>query len=126
MRVCFGLSIVAVLGFAGLLRAEPLDVKQINADAKWAVHVDFDAARASTVLQNAYQLLAEKHPELGQKLAEAREKWQFNPDDLHGVTFYGLQFKKGEGVATCEGCRRQFSLQERLPAQAVETGRSRT
>ena len=113
MRVCFGLAIVAVLGFAGLLRAEPLDVKQINADAKWAVHVDFDAARGSTVLQNAYQLLSEKHPELEQRLGEAREKWQFDPAGLHDVTFYGEQFKKHEGVAIVHATVNEQALLEK-------------
>ena len=90
---------VAVLGFAGLLRAEPLDLKQVDAEAKWAIHVDFDAARASTVLTKAYQFAAQKHPKIEKRLAEVREKWHFDPAQLQGLTFYGLKFKKGEGVA---------------------------
>ena len=80
MRVCLGLAMAAVLGFAGVLRAEPLDLKQVGADAKWAVHVDFDAARASTVLQNAMQLPAMKSIRtIEEHLAKFREQWQFDP-----------------------------------------------
>ena len=87
---------VAVLGFAGILRAEPLDLKQVDADAKWAVHVDLDAARASTVLQNAYQLPVGETPgNRTERLAEAPRKVAIRSRaDLHGVTFYGQQFKK--------------------------------
>jgi hypothetical protein len=100
MRVCLGLAMAAVLGFAGLLRAAPLDLKQVGADAKWAVHVDFDAARASTVLKNVYPLIAKQHPQIEEGLAKLRQEWQFDPGaDLHGVTFYGQRFKQGEGVA---------------------------
>ena len=113
MRVCLGLALAAVLGFAGILRADPLDLKQVDADAKWAVHVDIDAARASTVLQNVYQLLSEKHPDIEKRLGEVREKWQFNPADIHDVTFYGQQFKKGEGVAIVHATVDQQALLEK-------------
>jgi hypothetical protein len=100
MRVCLGLAMAAVLGLVGILRAAPLDVKQIGADAKWAVHLDYDAAKMSTVLQKAYPLVSKQHPQIADGLAKLRDQWQFVPDtDLHGVTFYGNQFKPGEGVA---------------------------
>jgi hypothetical protein len=100
MRVCLGLAMAAVLGSVGILRAAPVDFKQVGADAKWAVHVDFDAARASTVMQKAHPLVMKQHPQIEERLAKIRQQWQFDPcADLHGVTFYGQTFEKGKGVA---------------------------
>jgi hypothetical protein len=100
MRVCLGLAMAVVLGFVGILRAAPVDFKQVGADAKWAVHLDYDTVKASTVLQKMYPLVVKQHPQIEEGLAKLREQWQFNPHaDLHGVTFYGRQFKQGEGVA---------------------------
>jgi hypothetical protein len=102
MRVAFGLAMAAVLGFglAGLLRAEPLDLKQVAADAKWVAHVDVDAMRHSTVLQKAHEQMLKKHPEAEKHLAKVREIWKFNPcTDIHGATFYDTQIKKGSGIA---------------------------
>ena len=102
MRVAPRLAVAAVLGFglAGLLRAEPLDLKQVADDAKWVAHVDVDAMRASTVLQKAHEQMLKKHPEVEKHLAKVREIWKFNPcTDMHGATFYDTQIKKGSGIA---------------------------
>ncbi len=99
MRVCLGLVMAVVLGFVGTLRAAPVDLKQVDGNAKWVVHVDLDAGRGSTVLMNAYQFLLEKHPEAEIILAKVREDGKFDPGDLHGITFYGDQFQKEQGVA---------------------------
>jgi len=89
-----------VLGLAGTLRAEPLDLEQVAADAKWVAQVDFDAARASSVLHNAIEHLMQKHPDAKEHLAAVREIWKFDPRaDLHGVTIYGTQIKKDTGAA---------------------------
>jgi hypothetical protein len=44
MRIV-GIALAAVLGLAAVARAEPLELKQVAADAKWLVHVDVDAMR---------------------------------------------------------------------------------
>jgi len=102
MRVALRLAMAAVLSFglAGLAPAEPLDLKQVAADAKWVAHVDVDAMRASTVLQKAHEQMLKKHPEAEKHLAKVREMWKFNPcTDMHGATFYDTQIKKGSGIA---------------------------
>jgi len=102
MRVYLGLALAAVLGFGwvGSAGAEPLNLKQVGADAKWVAHVDLDALRASTIMQKAHEQLKKEHPEAEQHLAMFREIWKFNPcTDLHGVTIYGDQLKKDTGVA---------------------------
>ncbi len=106
MRVYSTLAIAAILGFwgflgsAGLAQAEPLNLKQVAADAKWAAHVDFDALRAASVAKKAHEQFKEKHPEAEQHLAMFQSVWKFNPcTDLHGVTIYGQQLKKETGVA---------------------------
>jgi hypothetical protein len=114
MRVCLGLAMAAVLGMTGVLRAAPLDLKQVSADAKWAVHVDYDIAKGSTLLQKVYPLIVKEHPQIESRLAEIREQWSFDPDtDLHGVTIYGRQFKQGEGVAiVCAKANEQLLLEK--------------
>ena len=102
MRVALRLTVAAVLGsgWAGLVRAEPLDLNQVSADAKWVAHIDVDAMRASAVLQKAHEQMLKKHPEAEKHLAKVREMWKFNPcTDMHGATFYDTQIKKGSGVA---------------------------
>ncbi len=92
-------AVAIVLGFATVVQAEPLDLKQVSADAKWVAHVDVDAIRASTVAQKAYQQCLEKHKDAEKHLAKVREKLGMDPTkDLHGVTFYGKQLKKHTGV----------------------------
>ena len=103
MRVYLGLAIAVVLGLVGTLRAEPLDLEQVAADAKWVAHVDVDAIRASAVAEMARELRKQKHPDIDKiekHLRIAREIWNFNPcTDLLGVTIYGTEIKKNTGVA---------------------------
>jgi hypothetical protein len=100
MRRTLGLAIAVVLGFVAVVRAEPLDLKQVAADAKWAAHLDVDALHASTLFQKAREELLRKHPEAEKPLAMLAEVWKFNPvTDLHSITIYGKQIRKGTGVA---------------------------
>ena len=89
-----------VLGFVAVVRAEPLDLKQVSADAKWAAHLDVDALHASSLFQKAREQMLKEHPEAEGHLAMFREVWKFDPaKDLHGITIYGRQVKKDTGVA---------------------------
>ena len=76
MRVYVGLAVAAVLGFAGLAQASPLDVKQISADAKWAAHLDVDALMASKSMQKVREQILKEHPEAESGLAMIRTMWQ--------------------------------------------------
>ncbi|MFO1022549.1 MAG: hypothetical protein U0903_17905 [Planctomycetales bacterium] len=49
-----------VVGFSlacqgGLLHAEPMKLNEVSGNARWVVHVDCDAIRASTVVQRAHE-----------------------------------------------------------------------
>jgi len=92
-------ALALVLGFVSLTQAAPLDLKQVPADAKWVVHIDIDAVKATTIVQNAWKMCNEKHPEAAQHMDKAKQMIGMDPrKDLHGVTMYGKQIGKPEGV----------------------------
>jgi hypothetical protein len=100
MGKSLGFALAIVLGCAATGHAAPLDLKQVAADAKWTVHVDFDALRASALFQKAWKQVADEHSQAEGGLALLKTMWNFDPrTDLHGVTFYGTQFKRDSGVA---------------------------
>jgi hypothetical protein len=100
MRAYYGLAVAAVLGFASLAQATPLDLKLISADVKWAAHLDADALMASKLVQKAREQFFKEHPEAESGLAMMKNLWRFDPrTDLHAVTIYGTQLKKDTGVA---------------------------
>jgi len=100
MRVFVGLAAAAVLGFAGLAQASPLDLKQVSAEAKWAAHLDVDALMASKSMQKVREQIRKDNPQAEAGLAMIRTMFRFDPTtDLHGVTIYGTQLKKDTGVA---------------------------
>ena len=79
--------------------AEPLDLKQIPADAKWLLHVDVDAMRESTLVKNAWPKAMEMHKNAEQKLKEMQDKFGIDVcKDLHGLTAYGRELGKHTGV----------------------------
>ena len=86
-------------GLAPVVRAEPLDLKQVPADAKWLVHVDVDAMRASTLVQKAWPKCMEMHKDAEQRLKSLRDKFGIDVcKDLHGLTAYGKELGKHTGV----------------------------
>ncbi len=100
MRVSASFVCVLVLTMAGLVRAEPLNPKQVPADAKWLAHVDADVMRTSVVVDqgmkergDAVKALIAKVPDLS-ALCEAIDPAK----NVKGITVYGTQFKPG-GVA---------------------------
>ncbi len=100
MRKTLGLALAVVLGLASYVQAEAINLQQISADAKWAVHLDIDALRTSSVAQKVAAKVLEKHPEVQGHLAMVQAVARFNPcTDLHSVTFYGRQIKPNSGVA---------------------------
>ena len=100
MRVYLGMAAAVLLGVVGTLRAEPLNLEHIAADAKWVMHVDADAIRDSAIAEKAHGHIQQNHPEAGKHLAKIREVWNFDPcNDLHGFTVYGAKIKPNTGVA---------------------------
>ena len=95
----FAVAMAVVLGLATIGRAEPLDLKQVAAEAKWVVHVDVDALCASVVAQKAYQKCLEMHKDAAQKMDMVVGIVGMDPrKDLHGVTAYGKDTNKEHGV----------------------------
>ncbi len=98
MRVYLAAAMAVVLGLVGGLRAEPLNLKRVAADAKWVAHLDVDAMRDSVVAEKVHDYWHKTHPEAAKFLAKAR-LWNFNPsEDLFDVTLHGTRIKKDTGV----------------------------
>jgi hypothetical protein len=94
------LTIAALLGLASLVEGAPLDLQTVSADATWVVHVDFDALRAGTIVQNVCRQWSQTHKDAEPRLAEVRRRWNIDPcKDLHAATFYAKQISKDAGVA---------------------------
>lgn len=84
---------------ASRVLAEPLEASQVAADATWVVHVDFDAFRSSTVVQNAWKRVLEKNPDLESSLGIVRLIMGMDPTaDVHGIRAYNKGVN-GEVVA---------------------------
>ena len=113
MRVVM-MTLAAVLTLAAAARAEPLDLKQVAADAKWVVHVDVDAMRHSVVLEKAHQKCLEMHKEAAQHMDKLPGMIGMDPrKDLHGVTVYGKDFDKRKGVLILHADVNQKLLKEK-------------
>lgn len=92
-------AVAIVLGLGALAQAAPLELKHVAADAKWVMHLDVDAVRASTVVQKGYHKCLEMHKEVAQHLDKVRDMIGMDPrTDLHGITCYGPQVGKHQGV----------------------------
>jgi len=88
-----------VLGLAGLLQAEPLQPKQISAEAKWVVHFDVDAMRTTIFALKAAEKVRQHFPDAEWHLDRVRAEWMFDPcTDIHGMTFYGDRLVPDTGV----------------------------
>src|SRR5438445_9117228 len=82
----------------GVCRAAAFDPSTVAADAKWLVHVDFDALRESKVAQHAREEIM-KHDIAKTVLAMIKEATGADLDkDLHGATAYGSGIKPHAGV----------------------------
>ncbi len=96
----FGLVAAASLAFAAIAHAEPIQLQQISADAKWAAHLDVDALMASETIKGIRQKCLENCEQAENYLSMLAAVWRFDPTtDLHGITIYGTQFKPKTGVA---------------------------
>ena len=94
-----GLALAAGLGWTAAAQAEPLDLAQVAADAKWVAHLDVDALRASTVVEKAWKKGLEMHKDAQAHLDKLREKIGLDIcKDVHGLTAYGKEPGKHTGV----------------------------
>jgi hypothetical protein len=78
-----------LLGSAATIRGEPLDRRQVSAEANWLVHIDFDMVASGKAAQKIRDdwLTADAVKE---SLQQVREMFGLDPTrDLAGVTFYG-------------------------------------
>ncbi len=113
-------TMAALLTLAAIGRAEPLDLKQVAADAKWVAHVDVDALRASVVVQKAYHKCMEMHKEAAEHLDKLPGKIGMDlRKDLHGFTIYGKDFDKSKAVLILYADVNQQLLKEKA-AKAPE------
>ena len=92
------LAITLALGFRSLVYAEPLDRREISADAKWMAHIDLDAARAAKLVQEVYNE-AISHDAAKRRLdALQRAVGMDLARDLHSISVYGTRFVPQAGV----------------------------
>jgi hypothetical protein len=90
---------VALLGLTAIARSEPVELKQVPADAKWLIHVDVDAMREATVIQKAYHKCMEMHKDAQKHFDKVREMLGLDlKKDLHGITIYGKDLDRHHGV----------------------------
>jgi hypothetical protein len=92
------LVIVWAACFGSPGRAEPIDWRQISADAKWSAHIDFDAAKAAKTAKQVYEDWL-SHGPAQQGLRKIREVAGIDLiEDLRSLTFYGTRFVPQSGV----------------------------
>jgi len=90
--------LVLGLGFTPLAHAEPLDIKQVAADAQWFVHIDVDAIQAGQVPQTLGSLLW-KSPASGRALKRVTDVAGLKLDeDFHSITVYGRRYAEPAAV----------------------------
>jgi len=99
------LSLPAVLlalllaGLAGLAQAGALVPAHVSADAKWVGHVNFEALRASELVQACMEKWLKKD-ECQAKIEEMSKKLGMNPmKDLLAATMYDTAYGSHKGVA---------------------------
>ena len=111
-RSCY--VIVCLIAASVTASAASLDKALVSKDAKWLLFVDVAQLRSSSIGQR----LREQHAgseQATRKLAELKhmlaiESW----DDLHGILFYGTNFRKGDGAVIINAKSDQQAITERL------------
>ena len=99
MRRLFALlAFGSALTLSAGLQAAPLNQSDVGNNAKWLLHIDFDAAHASKIGEDMRSHMLEHE---GVKKAIEKIKTDLGmqlPQDLHGVTLYGSELKPHTGV----------------------------
>lgn len=108
-----------VVGCATVAQADQLRLANVGADAKWVIHVDADAARATPVMQKFWASCVQGNRRIDAKLKKAEKDCGLNvAEGLHGITLYGTNFKPHEGVAIIEGKWNKDVLLKKLSKEA--------
>lgn len=99
MRIA--LCLVAVVGLLAIrsVDAAPLKSKDVAADAKWVMHVDFDAMRESK-LGGVVREKCLASEDVQRKIKKFQEDTGVDPTkDMHSATLYDTKFVEHSGVA---------------------------
>ena len=92
------LSTWAVLSWGSVAWAEPLHRSDVDADAKWLAHIDFDAGKATKVGLKVYKDWL-SHGFAKESLQDIRETVGLDLlADVRGITFYSTRFEEYRGV----------------------------
>ena len=99
MKRIWTVAATLVLGCAAWAEGGPVEFKNVAADAIWLAHVDFDAARASPVLQKLGAEVAKTWPQAPERIGQAGKRLGLAKfADLHDVTLYGATLQPHTGV----------------------------
>ena len=108
-----------VIGWCGALQAEPLDLKQVCDQAQWLVHLDVDAMRDSSLVERAYVAGTQEFAEVNFLVSSACDEVGIDPTtDLHGITAFGKQLGKLEGVAVIHATMKSSVMIDRAKAES--------
>ena len=106
-------SLFHLIALAAPLHAAPLDPAQIPAAAKWLVHADIEAMRASETGKTVFTRIEADH---GAQLKAAKRMFSINPiADLNGITLFG-DGKPEHAVALIHGNFDRAHLEELVAA----------
>ncbi len=105
---------VVALAIGPFASAGPLDPALVDGRSKWVVHMDMEAARASSV--GAY-LDATPEPDATAMLAQVQAQFGIDPSkDVLGITVFGGEPTERDGVAVVEMTAAADALSASLPA----------
>jgi len=120
----FSIAAAVVLAVAATASAGPLVPQRVAADAKWVVHVDFDALRSAPIVEKLSQPWLNRDSTKRQ-LEKVREILGTDPlTALHGVTFYGTSLAGSGYVVVLDAKvdpQRLLAFVRRMPDYRTET-----
>lgn len=94
-------ALILVLTSAAGIHGKPLDLSQVSDDANWLMHVDFDAARKSTIGSFILEELDAK-PDAMERLTSMTQKVGLDPMSFANLTMFGSGERK-KGTAIMKG-----------------------
>jgi hypothetical protein len=92
------LVLLAVLASCAVLRAEPLDQRQIAADAKWLAHLDLDALRDAPSAKVLVAAWLQTEPARGHLAGIQKAVGLDVVRDLRSITLFGDELVTDRGV----------------------------
>jgi hypothetical protein len=111
--------IALALACGGMVQAAPLNLAQVGADSQWFVHLDVDAMRESSLVQQAYMAGSQQWSEVEMWMGMACDQVGVDPrTDLHGVTLFGTKLGKLEGVALVDAQMRPEAMIDRAKGES--------